>query len=181
MFFGMNKKYPDPIVTMNMIQKIELNPSYFWDLSIEFQAVCIKKCRQSPCLTTEFNSFIQETKYLPFAEFNKTQTLSHANARIEIMRPSEPETIYFHEPKINMAEYLSLAGGSIVLWFGLSARKLYKRIQEFTKDFRAKRKLPAPVKVRRRRKTPSFIVLNDHIHPKTDANLSYHNLYRLQK
>ena len=83
---------------------------------IDFDAICTKKCSNLDCAIDYYELISQH-------DTNYTQC-NGTCARLDLTIPTKPETAYYHEPRIELVEFICYLASTANMWFGLSIYSL---------------------------------------------------------
>lgn len=124
MFYGVDINFDKPIIDEKLIES-----QYGLPFAIKFRKLCLAACSQRQCKETRFEVSV-DTIFSEVVHKYIRDTLNQS-MEIHIFRPSIQPKIYQHFPQTSLANYFSLFGGALSLWFGLSIIHLYGLLKKF--------------------------------------------------
>ena len=104
--------------------------------ALNFTDVCGKRCSHFDCYIDHYKI----VELLKNSEKNKTKP----STRLVIQIPTEPETSYSHQPRIELVEFICHLASTFNMWFGFSMLSLYYLFTFFVIELKIR--LPRKVK-----------------------------------
>ena len=116
---GADVSYTQPLISKEVLQmsKGRINKKYY-----ELLYECKQQCPKRDCHYVRFNYRLrQQYNRKPGSDYQ-----GKTNFEIAILSPGTQETIFEHKPAMKFTEYLSMVGGLVGLYFGLSLTTLLR-------------------------------------------------------
>ena len=106
--------------------------------SLSLDRICLEECPHLDCIKT----FYKATQIFKFGFQNEINIDFNAvNIWIDYILPREPETTFFHKPRIEMVEFICYLASTISLWFGISMFSSLCSLSWFISNFQIKQSI----------------------------------------
>ena len=86
--------------------------------SLSLDRICLDECPHLDCVKMLYKG--TKMAKLGFEHDLFSDTIVNRNIWVEIIIPREPETTFFHKPRIETVEFICYLASTVSLWFGLS-------------------------------------------------------------
>ena len=91
----------------------------FYDLN--FTDICVKRCSHFDCSIDHYKT----VELLRTTDKHKKLNKQTQDTIIKIQIPTEPETSYSHQPRIDLVEFICYLASTFNFWFGFSVISFY--------------------------------------------------------
>ena len=86
--------------------------------NLNLDRICLEECPHLDCIKTFYKT--TQIAKLDFNHTTECDAIDKRNGLVEFIMPKEPETTFFHKPRIEMVEFICYLASTVSLWFGIS-------------------------------------------------------------